>query len=118
VVKLQAFQTITLLPNPELSDVQSRVLTNTLHRSLGGNVVYTYVKSSDQQNLTFVFKLSRAKAVELHEFIDAYHAQELTLTDHRDRVWTVKLARNPFEYSQGARNLSEITLQFVGTLSA
>lgn len=117
MVTLTVFQTRTYLPNPETADVQARVLTNTIHRSIGGNRRFTYVKSGGQQILTYVFRLTRAKAIELSEFIAAYHATEIAMTNHKNEVWTVKFERNPFEFIQPIPDTSEITLTFVGELA-
>lgn len=123
-----AIQTITVLPNPELSD--SEALTDRImpQRAVDGTL-YTYVKRTNgRRKMLWSFNLSRPKALELRAFILSYFAARLRVTDHNGRVWTGYLTNNPFEFITDRRaapsweglpgELPSITLEFEGVENA
>lgn len=110
-----AIQTATGLPNPQLSDVQSRKISLEIRRSMN-NTKRTYVQTNQRQALTYVIRMSRQKSLELEEFIKAYYAADVRLTNHKGEVWLVKFTANPFEFAEAGRDNVTITLNFEGTL--
>lgn len=111
-----AIQTIIYLPNPLFND--SEAITDSIQvlRSMTG-IVRTYVKTTNnRRSITFNFKLSRLKGLELREFIRSYYRSSIRLTDHLGQVWNVKLSSNPFDFSTpGPVEQQTIQVSFEGT---
>ena len=118
-------QTTTLLPSPQFSD--GVALLDTVARKLAmDGTRYTYVKRrAGRRKLTWSFKLTRNKALELRAFIHAYFASQIKAVDHAGRVWLGNFTSNPFEFdtSDAARpaiapmprgELVDINLEFEG----
>jgi hypothetical protein len=123
-----AIQTITMLPNPELSDSEALTGTVTSLRAVDGTL-YTYVKrTNERRKLVWSFTLSRPKALELRAFLLSYYAALIRVTDHNNRVWTGYFINNPFEFVTDRRGApswqglpgesQSITLEFEGVESA
>lgn len=122
-VKLQApypgIQVTSILPSPEFSDTKGQKIALTVNRSMTGTV-RTYVKTNSRFGLTMVFILTRAKSLEVREFIRQFNAEHILLTTHRGEKWDVYLMNNPFEFGFQGRAAPdgervEITLEFEGT---
>ena len=93
-----ALQTTTLLPSPVWSDQTALKATIKTVRSMNGKRS-TYVTSRDGlHKLKWDFRLARHKALELREFIDAYYAGLIQITDHNGYIWVGYLKNNPFEF--------------------
>ena len=107
-------QTTTILPDPEWNDGEGIMSTMSLNSAEDGTL-YSYVKRTDRRKLGYTFQLSRAKALELKEFIIAYAGEKIRLTNHKDEVWVVVFADDNFDFAQVDRcNNMTITLQFEG----
>jgi hypothetical protein len=76
-------ETASILPNPEFSDVESHQHSVIIKRSMN-NTKRTYVRSSDRFLLTYTFRLTRGKALEVEAFIRAYYGSKMKLTNHKD----------------------------------
>lgn len=117
-VKLQApypgIEVSSILPSPEFSDTKGQKHAITIHRSMDGTT-RTYVKSNNRFGLRMNFILTRAKSLEVREFINLYNSQHILLTTHRGEKWDVLLVNNPFEFGFPAGDRIEITLEFEGT---
>jgi hypothetical protein len=112
--------TATILPNPQLANVESHRQTVEFHRSLN-NTKRTYVKSSSRKLLTFAFRLTKGKALELEAFIKLFYASRIKMIDHEGKTWIVNFESNPFEFSESERAggvpgnaMNTITLNFEG----
>lgn len=117
-----AVQTTSILPNPQFSDVESLTSTMVLKKSLN-NTRRTYVSNTGLRMLTYSFRLTRGKALELREFIKAYFNQPVRLVNHKDETWIVYFTSNPFEFNGTERavgvpgnEMQTITLNFEGEL--
>lgn len=95
---LQAYQTTTLLPNPQFSDAENLVSEIESKRARDGTL-YTYVKTKgDRRRLQWTFALTRNKALELRAFILSYFASKVRITDHNGVTWLGNFTDNPFEF--------------------
>lgn len=114
MLKLTAYQTTTVLPNPEWDDSENLMDEIILKRTVdGGRHVYVKTKN-ERRKLIFSFKLTRLKALELRAFIQSYFASEIKLTDHLDRIWLGNFIINPFEFMTTNANISTIQIDFEG----
>ena len=118
-VRLQAplpvIQTTTLLPNPQLGDVQGRKHSVDIFRAIDGTK-RTSVKSNGRHVLTYAFKLTRMKAAELEAFIDSYFGSKIRIRNHKNEIWEGYLSNNPTELTAASRDGSseyvDVQLQF------
>jgi len=90
-------ETTIQLPKPLLQDGENLVSQLSQHQSVDGTL-YTYVNRLDDRRLDYTFSLTRAKAVELEDFIDRYTGVEIQLTNWKGEVWKVKLVTNPVQF--------------------
>jgi len=93
---------VTILPNPQFSDVQDTDQTVSRQRSMN-NKVYTYAKVGGTSKLTYTFTLTRMKSLELQAFVETMIDQQVRLTNHKNEIWLVFIDNNPFEISQARR---------------
>ena len=94
-----AIQTTTVMPSPNWGDTTSLAATVQSMRGTDGTL-YTYVKSrSGRKRVKWDFELSRHKAIELREFINAYYGSAIQAVDHDDVSWVGYLKNNPFEFT-------------------
>jgi hypothetical protein len=125
MVTLEApFPTIevaTLLPNPELNDGIGNKHSFNLQRSMDGTK-RTYIRTLTRKLLTFNFRLTRMKSLELQAFVNSYFSSRWRITDHLGRQFVGYLANNPFELQVANRALNsagddyvDVTIQFEGT---
>lgn len=110
----------TILPDPQLGDNESLKNRLDIHRSMTG-LRRTYINSSGRTSLTYNFKITRPKALELEEFIKAYNAKPWKITNYAGLVWIVNLMNNPFEFisvakSSPGRETLNVRLELEGTL--
>jgi len=112
---LPAVQTTSFLPNPQKGDVENLLHNIDLKRSMNGTK-YTYVKSNSNRRLTYEFRLTRMKGLELRAFIQSYYDSEIKMTNHKAEVWHVRLVNNPFEFSSASGETVTIQLQFEGEM--
>jgi hypothetical protein len=117
---LPAVQTISILPDPQSNDSEALLHRVDTKRAMDGTK-YTYVNQVDRRRLTYEFRLTRMKALELRAFIQSYFDSEIKLTNHKDEVWHLKFVNNPFEFSTAGRaagspggEIQSIQLQFEG----
>lgn len=114
MIKLIAYQTTTILPNPGWSDSENLVDEIMLKRVMEGGR-YTYIKTKNsRRKLTFNFKLSRLKSLELRAFIQSYFSSAITLIDHLNQTWIGKFTVNPFEFTSTNADIINIQLEFEG----
>ncbi len=116
-IRLEAYQTITYLPNPTFSDSENLAVAISQKFSMNGKR-YTYVKSKDERRkLIMRFDLTRAKGMELHAFIRAYYSKEILLTDHNGIIWLGHFTSNPFDFETPARGeYQNIQIEFEGII--
>jgi hypothetical protein len=116
-----ALKTTSLLPSPQFSNTQGlKQRIASIMRSMN-NKRYTYVNTSPDQVLTFQFLMTRAKSLELREFLLLYFAEKIKITTHENEVWVVHFVNDPFEFTgerkaEPAREMYTINLTMRGTL--
>ncbi len=114
MIILTAYQTTTLLPNPQQDDSEALTATVVQKRAIDGTL-YTYIKTKNQRRkLLFNFKLTPQKALELRAFIRAYYASSVTLKDHLDQTWVGHFTNDPFELVSETADWHTIQLEFEG----
>ena len=97
----------SILPSPEFGDEVSLVADVTVKRATD-SCTRTYVKNKQGNKLlTFDWRLTRDKAIELRSFLDLYHSQVLQIVDHRDRVWVVHLVVDGTDFTTVGRWFSK-----------
>ena len=89
-------QTTTILPDPEFSDGEAATGEVIPKRAMNGTL-RTYRKTTPRRRLTWDFRLTRPKTLELRAFIQSYFASKIRVTDHNNRVWVGNFLNNPFE---------------------
>lgn len=111
--------TTTTLPSPQFSD--SKALTATINRMRAiDGTLYTYVHSkNNRMRHVWQFNLSKHKAIELREFLDAYFSNQIQVTDHNGNILVGYVRNNPFEFiGEGAAmdwpgdEMTSITIEF------
>lgn len=91
-------ETTTILRNPQFNDVQTRLNTVDIKRTMDGTKT-TYVKTTNTRyKLTYQFLLSRMKALELRAFVQSYFSSKIKLVNHKNEVWVVNFISNPFSF--------------------
>jgi hypothetical protein len=97
------YRTTTVLPSPRWGDSKALASVVTSLKSIDGTT-YTYVKSKEGRKVfRWDFEISRNKALELREFIDAYKSSIIQAIDHDGDSWLGYLRNNPFEFSAVGR---------------
>lgn len=112
---------VTLLPNPQFSDVEKHDQTVNRKRTMN-NTLYTYARDSGGIKFTYTFSLTKMKSLELQAFIETMMGVQIKLTDHKNAVWLVYIENNPFEVSEARRavgptgnEFDSVSLSFEGT---
>lgn len=95
-------ETASILPNPQMSDVQAQLHEVEVRRSMN-NTKRTYVKSTDRELITHAYRITRGKSLELEAFINAYYGSKIKMVDHDDIAWLVYFGSNPFEFNGAGR---------------
>jgi hypothetical protein len=106
------------LPNPELGDTQDQLGKVVVKRSIN-NGVYSYIKRSELQKLSYTIRMTRNKSLELQAFVDANIANAITLTTYQGEVWIVKITNNPIDFVPKdrwypTRERVDVTIDFTG----
>ena len=111
-------ETTTILPNPELADVENSQKSLFFKKAMDGTK-RTYVRKTSNRLLTYTFRLQRAKILELEEFFRSYHSQTILMDNHKGESWTVSFVSNPFEFGIDRRgNDGVITINLEGIKNA
>ena len=111
-------ETTTILPNPQLADVENSQKSLFIKRAMDGTK-RTYIRKTPNRLLTYTFRLQRAKILELEEFVRSYHSQSILMENHKGESWTVVFVSNPFEFGIDRRgNDGVITLNLEGIKNA
>jgi hypothetical protein len=106
------------LPNPELGDSQEHLGKVAVKRSIN-NSVYSYIKRSDLQKLSYNFRMTRNKSLELQAFVDANIANPITMTTYQGEIWVGKISNNPLDFVPKdrwypTRERVDVTIDFTG----
>jgi hypothetical protein len=91
-----AIQTVSLFPNPSLSNSESLTDTMDVKHAMDGTL-YTYVKTNPAKKMNWTFKMTRNKALELRAFVRSYLTSTIKVKDHEGRIWVGNIVNNPFE---------------------
>lgn len=110
---LPMIQTTTILPSPQLADVDSRLHEIEIFRATNG-AKRTSVKSNARRRLTYDFLLNRLKAEELKRFMQSYYQSKIRVVDHKGQVWEGYIMSNPLSFSPDARERVSVQVQFEG----
>ena len=130
-------ETETVLPNPTFGDSENPTVELSILRTINGNR-RTYVKTKTSQlpvttigprrRLSWTFRLTRNKALEVFEFYRAYNSQPIFINDHNNRGWVGWIINNPFEIEMSRRGTPtvqgwptgetcQVTIEFEGALT-
>lgn len=94
---LNAYQTTTILPDPQFSDGEGLVDEVNRIRATDGTL-RTYIKrKGGRRKLQWSFALTRNKAIELEFFMKSYVDSEIRIVDHNARTWIGVFTTNPTE---------------------
>lgn len=109
-----ALTTTVILPEPQFSDQESQTHGMTIKRAIDGTR-RTYLRTTGgRRRLLWSFTLTRAKGLELRQFIRDHHSSRVRVIDHNDRAWVGWLMNNPVELNQPGRDGMTTTLEFEG----
>ncbi len=107
-------ETTTILPNPQVADVENSQKQLTMKRAMD-DTTRTYVKRTPTRLLTYTFRLSRLKMIEMQEFVRSYHSSSILMENHKGETWTVNFVSNPFDFGiDGADNEGVLTINLEG----
>lgn len=95
-------ETLTALPSPQFLDREANLNVVNRHVAMDGTR-YTYVKRRTRKKLSWTFKLTRPKALEVQAFFKVYFASRIRVTDHNGCVWVGHFTSNPFEFEAISR---------------
>lgn len=118
---LPHIQTTSVFPSPKFGDGEAPRLSIDVKQSMNGTT-YSYVKSSARSRLQYTLTLSRMKALELRDFIQAYYRAKVQLTNHKGEVWDGYFVSNPFEFNTDGKSSQPgganqaITIDFDGEI--
>lgn len=87
-------QMVSLLPSPEFGDSDNIVGSFNLKRSMN-NTIYTYLKTSSEEVLTYEFILTRGKTLEVIAFIRTYYAYNVRIINHKGETYVGKIMNDP-----------------------
>jgi hypothetical protein len=90
-------QTTIVLPNPLIGDSEAHTSEVIVKRTMSGRA-QTFVRRKNQRKkLTWSFRVTRNKALEVREFFRSYHGSKMRIIDHEDRSWTGFVVTNPID---------------------
>ncbi len=120
IVILECPQTSTqiVLPCPSFGDSEKSLHSQVIKRSIN-NVLYTYIRRNDLQQLNYTFVLGRGKCLDLQEFLDTNIDKMITMTNWKSEIWKVYVTNNPLEYAMQALfenegERCEVSIEFQG----
>lgn len=113
MISLSSPEHTLYLPNPETGDTENLQSTIEIKLALDGTR-RTYVRSNPDRLLSYTFRLTRAKALELEVFIENNHSKVFRLHNHKGEDWDVQFITNPFDFVDPGPNETTINLQFQG----
>ncbi len=102
-VILQSKNSVVILPSPLFGDTQSNVSELKINRSVKGKV-YTLIKRTQRQRLTYKFEVKRQKSNELQLFIDDNDLEWINITNWRGEMYYAKIINNPITFSAISRD--------------
>lgn len=110
--------TAIILPCPQMGDSERSLHSQVVKRSMT-NVLYTYVRRNDLQQLSYTFILGRPLAYDLQDFVEANISRIITLTNWKGEVWKVRITTNPLDFVSQSRYENEgekwqVTIEFQG----
>lgn len=101
--QISAYQTTSLLPDPEFSDTESLTAEVKMQHAMDGTLYVGRATKEGRRKLQWTFQVTRNKGLELRAFLFAYFASEITVTDHYGRVWVGHFTNNPFELTSSKK---------------
>lgn len=110
-------ETTTFLPLPSFMDTENLLSIVEIEASMAGEL-YSYIRESDKRQWTFRFELSRAKALELYEFLEAYSGVEIRIRGWKGKIIHATILSNPIPFTYISRmhptGLVDIPIEFEG----
>jgi len=98
-----SFQVTALLPSPQWGDSMAATGTMQSMHMMDGTR-FTYVTSRNgRKRYQWDFTISRAKALELQSFYNAYYGAQVQVITHDDDTLNGYLINNPFEFTGSGR---------------
>lgn len=108
-------ETTSVFPSPIFNNIESLKAAVNIKRAMTG-LRRTYVKSSDFRRVTYTFTLTKLKHLELLNFIESYHSDEIIWIDHTGARWRGYITRNPITARHNRKDSVEVTLDLEGKL--
>ena len=108
-------EAICILPNPEFNDVRHLDHEINIKRAVNSNK-RTYVKRKFEQVFTFSFVLTRAKSLELLNFMRTYGSTKLTVTNHDLVVIEGYVISDPIVVTKNTRETVLVDLEIKGVI--
>lgn len=106
-------QTTTQLPSPNLGNLKNNAINVNIRNSIDGTI-YSYVRTNDRKVMAWDFVLTRAKALELQMFVEAYNDIEWRVTTWEEEVYRCFLISDP-DFTQVLKNdVTQVRLEFEG----
>lgn len=88
--------TTTVLPSPLVGDDEAPTTSLQLNRAIDGTV-YTQGRIIGRYKFTYVWTLTRVKAIELIQFVNTFYTKNIRITNHKNEVWVVNVLTDPNE---------------------
>lgn len=96
-------QSSIVLPSPREGNTNALASTLQVLRTSSGSI-FTYIKAKrGRKKYRYDFRVSKDKATELTEFVDAYGGKAVKVTDHDGIIHIGYLTLNPFETQASSR---------------
>lgn len=107
-----------VLPCPLFGDDEGLLSTLNIKRTMTTNV-YTYIKQTDLNKLSYTFKISTKKARELRKFLMEYMSNIINVNNWKGEIWVTQITNNPVEeiskeLAFNCDEFIETTLEFEG----
>lgn len=90
-----AIKVSVIMPNATFTDGRAAEVSVDVLRSMVGDT-FTYIKTSNRQQLSLHYKLTKMKALEVQAFIKIYYRADWLIALHDGTQWVGNLALNPF----------------------
>lgn len=104
---------IMVLPSPDFENVQQPRFETVVQRAVDGTT-YSFNRRNGRYRIVYQFgNLSVPKSAEVKQFVEAYAASDILLTDFNELVWLVKLATIP-TFDEPSTKTILTTLEFEG----
>lgn len=94
----EAPEVTCLFPSPNFGDSDDLEVAVNIKRSMDGTT-RTYVKTSTDELLIYDFILTRAKIIELQNFVNIYYDINIRMINHKGEIYVGKILNQINEYT-------------------